>query len=363
MTLFDRYLIRRLAGMALRVCAAFAGIFVLVDLLTVRLEKITRYDIPLVTTVEYYVYQMPMILFEYHVLSVAMLAAGLMVFGKLAQNQELTSLLAGGVSLRRLAVPALGLALLVSSAAFLTAETAGVEAVARQKVIDDNYFRRVSGSDRGAQSWTNLGEDRWTCHVLSFNREALTGQNVFLHLNEPDRVEEIRAGRIYWEPDSREWLLEDGYWFRFDPNQEWQGSSERITQRAAPFSAPPEELFALDQPPGAVSIGALAADIERAERLNTPTQSARIALHEKVARPMTGFIMMLLALPFAARIRRGGVAAGFGASLAIGMVFLLAHFSATGLGHLGLLPPWFAAWIANAVFFACGTVLIFRTPT
>jgi lipopolysaccharide export system permease protein len=352
MTLFDGYLVRKLAATVLRVCTAFIGIFVLVDLLTARFEQIGRYEVPVLKAAAYYVYQLPIILFEYQVLSVALLAAGLMVFGRLAQNQELTALLAGGVSLRRLAVPALALGLLVSAGAFFIAETTGVEAVARQKIIDENYFRRVSSSDRSAQSWTNLGEERWTCHVLSFNREALTGQDVYLHLNGPDRVEEIRAGRIYWEPDTREWLLE-----------EWQGSSERITQRAAPFSASPEELFALDQPAGAVSYWTLAADIERAERLNTPTQSARIALHEKVARPMTGFIMMLLALPFAARIRRGGVAAGFGASLAIGMVFLLAHFSATGLGHLGLLPPWFAAWIVNAVFFVGGTVLFFRTPT
>ncbi|MBI1321444.1 MAG: LptF/LptG family permease [Candidatus Hydrogenedens sp.] len=363
MTLFDRYLLRQLLGTIVRVCIAFIGIFVLIDLLSARVEKIAKYDVPPWTVVEFYLFQIPVILFEYNVFAVAVLASGLMVFGRLAQNQELTALLAGGVSLRRVALPGLALALLLSGCVFTFTETLGVQASALQRDIEYTYFRRTKDAERGPRSWANLGTDKWTCHVLSFNPLALTGQDVFLHLNRPDRVEEIRAGRIFWEPERGQWLLEDGYWYRFDPQQEWAGSSTRITQTPAPFDAAPEELFALEQPAGGKSIVTLAEDIARAERLNTPTHNARIALNEKVSRPLIGFIMMLLALPFAARIRRGGIAVGFGASLAIAMVYLFIHFGAVGLGHLGLLPAWFAAWIANIVFFAFGVAMFRRTPT
>ena len=74
-------------------------------------------------------------------------------------------------------------------------------------------------------------------------------------------------------------------------------------------------------------------------------------------------MMVGLAIPFAIRLRRGGLAISFGASLAIALTYLVVFSAAIALGHAGHLNPVTAAWFANALFFATGLVLFFRTPT
>jgi len=363
MNLYDRYLVRRFCGYIFRACFALVGLYILIDLLTNRIERIDRYDVPVGAVLEYYALQIPELLFQYHILAIAMLSAGVMIFGGLAERHEVVSMLAGGVSLRRLARPVIALGVVLAIAALAFAEFAGVHATARHELIDQTYFRRGSEDAQQTRSWNNLGEQGWTCNVLSFNRLALTGQDVYLHLNRPDRIEEIRADRIYWDPQLEQWLLEDGRRFRFDPSREWEGVSSRITQEPAPFQTPPDQLFALERPANTKPVWTLATDIARAERLRVPTQRAKVAFHEKLAAPFIGAIMLLLAVPFAMRVRRGGLAIGFGLSAALAMAYLLVHFGATGLGNLGILPAPIAVWFANAVFLGLGTHLFIRTPT
>ena len=73
--------------------------------------------------------------------------------------------------------------------------------------------------------------------------------------------------------------------------------------------------------------------------------------------------MIWLAIPFAMRLRRGGLAISFGASIAVAISFLILFVIGMTLGHVDRLPPLAAAWLANGVFLAIGLVLFYRTPT
>ena len=140
MNLYDRHLIRRFCANIVRTCLALVGLYVLIDILTARLEFIDSYDIPILVVLEYYALQIPKLLFQYHILAIAMLSSGVMIFGGLAERHEITSMLAGGVSLRRLARPVLALGLALAIGALAVSEFAGVHASARLEKIDQNYF-------------------------------------------------------------------------------------------------------------------------------------------------------------------------------------------------------------------------------
>ena len=166
-----------------------------------------------------------------------------------------------------------------------------------------------------------------------------------------------------------QWLLERwavGFQLRPERGTGPDQWTTRITQEPAPFEVPPERLFALEQPASSKVVhGRLAADIQRAEATeHVPTLGARVAFQEKLARSAyVGAIMLLLAVPFAMRVRRGGLAIGFGLSAAIALAYLLVHFGATGLGNLGILPAPIAVWCANVLFFGLGAWLFLKTPT
>jgi lipopolysaccharide export system permease protein len=362
MTLLDRYIAGRFAALLWKIMLSLVLLVILVDLLTHRQDNIIDYRVPPLVVAQYYLTFVPTILFEYHVAAIAVLIAGLMSLSRAAQDQEITAALAGGISIRRLTRWPVILALLLAGAAFGIQETLGVSATDTASGIEEKYFSRFSQDRRAGISWANLSGG-WTCHILKFNRAALTGQDVYIHKMNSGAVQEIRAERIWWDRENRRWLLERGRWFTMDPGKEWEQQVSRITQIEAPFNEAPDQLFALDKPSATKNVIALRADLKRAAALNIPTGALRVDWHAKFARPALCFIMIFLAIPFAIRLRRGGAASGFGLSIAIGLGYLVLFYATMGLGHLGKLPPVLAAWLPNALFLAAGLILYRRTPT
>ncbi|MCL4215563.1 MAG: LptF/LptG family permease [Candidatus Hydrogenedentes bacterium] len=359
MTLVDRYLLRRTVAALLRTVVALLGMYVLVDLLTHRLESVG--ETPLLIIVQYYVCFIPFLLYAY-IAPFAVLIAGLLVLGETAQNNEVTALLASGVSLRRFVRWPVIAALLFAVGLFAMQETVGAHATRRAHEIENSYFsRNPLAENRGAVSWSRLSGD-WTVLIEKFNRLALTGEGVHLHSIGQDAVEQIDARRIFWDESKQQWILERGRWLTFPPDVD-EVQTRRISQMPAPFDETPTELFALEEPADAKTAAELSADLRAAELRRRPVQGKWVYYHAKFSQPAASFVMIFLAVPFAMRLRRGGLAIGFGMSLAIGIAYLMLSNTAVFLGASGHANPVVAAWLANGVFFILGVALFFRTPT
>jgi len=361
MTVLDRYLLVRLGSALIKAVVSFLFLFVFIDLLTERRGDILQYDVPWHAVLRYYAAMMPQVV--YQVAPLGVLVSGLLVLGDAAQNNEVTAALAGGISLRRFVRTPLVAALVFSIAVFIMEESIGAQAGRQAAAIDENYFARSdSGSLRTGVSWASL-RGGWTCHILKFNRLALTGENVLLNSIRRDAVEQIIARRIYWDEQRRQWMIEDGRWLIFDPDVEGVEAEVRITQLPAPITESPGELFAMDRPPKTKTAGQLAREVRRAADRGIDVQGLLVDYHAKFSQPALSFVMIWLAVPFALRIRRGGVAISFGASIAIALAYLILFGIGVTLGDVGRLPPVLAAWLANIVFLTIGVVLFLRTPT
>lgn len=362
MTLLDRYLARRMLSMLFRILLGLYLLFVLIDFVVARNTEVVKYHVPISIIALYYLTFIPTIFFTFQAAAWSVLLAGLLVLGRAAQDNEITAALAGGIPLRRLVrIPVL-IAFCMMVTAFAVEETVGVELTRQVREIDRKYFSRFDQELSSGQSWTNLAGG-WTCHVLKFNRKALTGQDISIHAFREDRVEEIRANRIFWDEARDAWILEDGYWHVKQPGEAAaEVGGHRITQEPAPFSEAPEYLFSLEEPVTTRSVAGVYADLRVAESQGKPVAGLWAQYYAKFSRPVLCFIMIWLAIPFAVRIRRGGVAMGFGISIAIALAYFVLFFASMGLGQLGKLPPMAAAWTANLVFAALAVVLYRRTP-
>jgi lipopolysaccharide export system permease protein len=343
----------------LRALFALVLIYVLIDWLTHREVDIARYDVPATVVFQYYLNFVPQILLR--VAPFAVLISALLVLGDAAQNNEVTAVLAGGISLRRLVRMPVAIALVLSGALFLMNETLGTTAAQQTQRIEQGYFSRSMETERRGVSWANLSGG-WTCHIGKFNRIALTGEDVLIYLRTPQEIQQVEARRIYWDERLGQWILEDGGWYTFDPGATRLIPS-RIRQRPAPFAETPEQLFALEEPAETKSAEELLRDIESATERSAPVARLLVDYHAKFSQPAVSFVMVWLAVPFAMRLRRGGLAIGFGTSLVIAIAYLLVYAIAMSLGYAGRIGPPIAAWSANAAFFAVGLFLFWRTPT
>ena len=361
MTTLDRYLAGRFVATLFRAMLSLLALYVVIDLLSTRAGLIQKHEVPLRIAAQYYAAMAPGIIIDY-LAPFSVLVACLLVLGDAAQKNEVTAALACGISLRRLVRLPMLLGMMGAVGLFYAQDTLGVRAAERAEHIDSNYFSRNDAAERSPVSWANLS-GMWTCHIMKFNRMALTGEGVLVHAFTAQRQYQIKADRIYWDPDSAQWLLERGWWQEFDAETHQRLRNQRITIRPAPFDEQPDALFALDRPPETLRAEELRRRILAAEEHNRPVQGLWVAYYTKFAKPTMSFTMVLLAIPFAMRIRRGGLAIGFGASIAIAIAYMLVFTVGLGLGQMGRIEPAVAAWAANALFLLVGLALFLRTPT
>ena len=364
MTLLDRYIAARFISSLLRTLVALVMLYILIDFIAGRQDDIAGKDVPAGVVLQYYWNLLPQLI--YRMMPLSVLLAGLLVFGDAAQHNEITAALAAGISMRRITRGPIVIALVVAGAVFMLDQVIGADAMRTARALEANYFKRNPDVTRPGVSWANL-DNSWTCHILKYNRVANTGEDVFLHSIREDAAEQIHAHRIYWDPNRRDgegaWILEDGIWVVFEPDVDRKRSARRITQVEAPIAETPEQLFALDERPDTKPADQLAEDIARAAARGLPAGPYWVSWHAKYAIPALNFVMIWLAIPFAMRVRRGGLAIGFGMSLSIAMTYLVLFATCMALGHGGHLSPAAAAWTPNAVFFALGLFLYARTPT
>jgi len=364
MTLLDRHLAAQFLTGFVKTLVTLVLLYIFIDFLTARRADMVENEVPLGVILQYYANYSPQLI--YRMSPLAVLLAGLLVFGTAAQHREIIAALAGGISMHRLVCVPVLLAALIALGVYTADTVFGAGATQTAQQLRLKYFERNPDSRRAGVSWPNL-EGGWTAHVIKYNRIANTGEDVFIHAIREDAVEQIQARRIYWDPEfegeAGAWLLEDGVWVVFEPGASAVRESRRITQTEAPFDDSPEELFALEARPETKPSAALARDIERAEARGLPASQFWTNWHAKFAVPALNFVMIWLAIPFAMRVRRGGLAIGFGLSLVIGVSYLGLFAVTMALGNAGRLEPALAAWLPNALFFLVGMVLYSRTPT
>ena len=362
MTVLDRYLAGRLLSTFIKVVLSLVLLVSLIDLVVTRQNVIVRYQVPWTVVLQFYLTFAPTILFEFHAAAISLLVAALIVLGRAAQDNEILALLAGGVSLRRIVRAPVLVALLVSFLVFAVQESYGVSASKLHRHIQGKFFSKVTDRTRHGVSWTNLG-DGWTCHILKFNTRANSGQDVYLHAFRDKRLEEIRAKRIFWDESQSRWFIEEGRRAVFDQDKEWEIISTRITQEEAPFQEAPEKLFALSVSAQEKTATDLAKDIEDARSLGVPVRDHLVNYHVKFAQPALCFVIIWLAIPFAIRLRKGGIMISFGISTMVAIAYLVLFTLGAGLGYMGTLPPPVAAWTANVLYLAVGLLLFSRVPT
>ena len=107
----DRYLLKQYLKILFFSVLAFVVIYVTVDVFE-EIDNFIDHEASLLDVAEYYLYSIPFILT--YIIPVSLLLGTVFSMGVMSRRNELTALIASGVSLVRIAAPVLVTALLVS---------------------------------------------------------------------------------------------------------------------------------------------------------------------------------------------------------------------------------------------------------
>jgi lipopolysaccharide export system permease protein len=88
-----------------------------------------------------------------------------------------------------------------------------------------------------------------------------------------------------------------------------------------------------------------------------------VDMNIKLAFPMINLVMILIGIPIALSIKKGGIPFAVFLGVAACFLYLVVFGFSRSLGLSGALPPILSAWFANVAFFFFGSYLIMRVKT
>jgi LPS export ABC transporter permease LptF/LPS export ABC transporter permease LptG len=358
--LLDRYVARLFTMVFGLVVLSGVSLFVIFDL-SETIDEILKNKVPTGLVLNYYKYTSLQMFYD--IAPVVVLVTTLMTFSLLARTNEITACKALGMSLYRLALPAVAASLIVTlfcgylESSVLPASNAKV-AQLKDRIRGSATVRTYRRADR---QWL-FGQGRYIYNYLHYDpqQQSLQRLQVF------DFDENHRLSRRLVADSARYlgevWEFSNG-WSRSFKEVEVTDYKRFTESKIVRYPETPDYFESEIRPPEQMRYSELKDYIQELRESGQPVPELQVRLENKIAFPVVSLVMALVALPFAFRIGKQGALYGLGVSVVLGMVFLGIFAFFTTLGEAGALPPAVAVWSPSAVFSILSVYLFLGVKT
>ena len=366
--LLDRWLLGELITPLLFAVALFTVLSLSVGVLFELVRQIVESNLPVLIAIQVLLQRLPSFL----VLSfpMATLLATLLAYGRLSANSELTALRSVGVTATRMIIPALVLALVMSSLTFffndvlvprsnrsaeVTLRRALGKAIATEKGDNVIYprFGRVEEPD-GSTSKGLL-----QLFYASKFRDGTMTRVTLLDFSRAGFTQMLLAKSAQWNEQEAKWEFLDGQILTLTPSG--STTSADFDRYLYPLSAAPIRIARLPKDANNMTVAEAlqaeqllqdAGDVKGARKL-------QVRIQEKFTLPMACLVFGLIGASLGAKPNnRTSRSQGFGISVVMILVYYVLGFSFSSLGVKGTLPPLLAAWTPVLISLAGGGFLL-----
>ena len=352
--LLDRWLFSELIGPLLFAIAMFTVLAITVGALFELVRLISEKNLPVLIATQVLLQRLPSFL----VLSfpMATLFATLLAYGRLSSNSELTALRSVGVTATRMIIPALMLALVMSSLTFLfndvlvprsnrlaevTLSSALGKAISTEKGNNIIYprFGRVEEPD-GSSSKGLL-----QLFYASRFQDGIMTRVTLLDFSRAGFTQMLLAERGQWNEQEAKWEFLNGQILTLTPSG--STTSADFDRYLYPLSAAPIRIAQLPKDARNMTV-VEALQAEQLLQNSGDLKGARklqVRIQEKFTFPMACLVFGLIGASLGAkpnnRTNRGQ---GFALSIVMILTYYLLASSFSALGVKGTLTPILAAW-------------------
>ena len=366
--LLDRWLLGELIGPLLFAIAMFTVLALTVGVLVELVRQIAEFNLPVLIAIQVLLQRLPSFL----VLSfpMATLFATLLAYGRLSTNSELTALRSVGVTATRMIIPALVLALVMSSLTFLFNDVL----VPRSNRAAEVTLRRALGKAISTEKGDNIIYPRFgrveepdgstskgLLQLFYANkfRDGIMTRVTLLDFSRAGFTQMLLAESAKWNKQEAKWEFFNGQILTLTPSG--STTSADFDRYLYPFSAAPIRIAKLPKDANNMTV----AEALQAEQL---LQSAgdlkgarklQVRIQEKFTFPMACLVFGLIGSSLGAKPNnRTSRGQGFALSIVMILVYYLLAFSFSALGVKGTLPAVLAAWSPVLISLAGGGFLL-----
>ncbi|PYQ49695.1 MAG: hypothetical protein DMF59_12830 [Acidobacteria bacterium] len=343
--IMDRYILREFLKILALVLISVAVLAIVVDYTQIS-GDVQANRIAFHTLFAYYRFMLFQI--ANWTLPISVLVATLITFGLFSKNNEVTAFKSGGISLYRVAMPVVSIAVVMSVFSYLTADY--VLPYSNQRV--DELRKKIKGqrsvAARDQQKLWFLGKGRYIINFLAYDRNA----------RQLSQVQVFENAR--W--DGQGWVFERGWIRSFGDHREVIYTAMTTPLRLF-YRERPEEFATEIKAPEQMTFAQLRRYIETIRKSGYAAEELSVKLYEKTSWPFISVVMALIALPFAFRTGKRGALYGVGIALVVGIIYWMVFAVFTKFGEVGNLPPVLSAWSANVLFAIAAVYLFLNVDT
>ena len=357
--ILDRYVLRRLLLIFSLVFSSLLLVFYIINILEL-IDNLIENRVPFIYVLKYDFYATPEI--ATIILPIAILTAVLLTFSLMSKNNEVVAVQVSGISLPRLALPALFLGLGISLAVFFVQENVLPEANRRSARMLDVIHNRQSAADvEFARNWV-LGRDN-RVYFYDFYEKR---RRRFVHFNIIDldggsRLRRRLSARSATWQGERTLLLRDGF------SREFRGQLPAAMRpfRKLRLDVAENQKFFTEKVrfTGAMNSSELRDYIRYLEAKRSDPLRYRAQLYNNYAFPFSSLVMVFIAIPFSFLMGNRGALFGIGIAVGVSMIYWGALGIFSALGTTGSISPLLAAFAPLVLFSLVSLFLFFKIRT
>jgi lipopolysaccharide export system permease protein len=325
--------------------ASVVVLYLLIDLFE-EFNYFTSRKVGLLIILLYYLYELPSAVNLLY--PVSLLLAVFVVYGQMVRHREFHALKSAGVSVYRLFAPAVVLGL--GSVGLYLAGSEYVTVPANRRLSDLRRFRierRTAPSlDRRQNVYLAAGGQV----LYARETEADSILRDFSVIN-VDPARQVRS-----RTDGREAVFIGGHWRATDVSSRTFDSAGREvlvkseTIDLAALTLRPSDFAGPSRPIEETRAGDLRDHIIRMKRAGENVAAEEVEYHYRFSYSLIGLVVVLLGLPMAVQLRKGGVMFGLGLGLLFSFLYWGAIQTGRAYGTSHVISPAMAAWLPNIVF-------------
>ena len=365
--ILDEYVIREFLGTFLLVQTAFVMLIIVFTFFDL-IGDMLRNHIPPATMGAYLVNLTPSMI--YQIAPLAVLIAALVTFGVLNRNSEIIAMKATGISLYRLVIPIVSIAMILAVSLFLFDQYYLPQANRKQEALRATIKGRPPQTFlHPEQKWIfgqpRPGEPSRIFYYQFFDTDKNEFANLSVFEFNPSTFQlsrRIFAERAAWDAGAGTWRFMNG-WERDIQVANVTDYKDFLVTTFPEIHEAPDYFTKEDLEAQEMNFGQLDHYIRDLSQSGFDTMRLRVALWHKVAYPLVAVVMVVLAIPFALSMGRRGSLTGIAVAIAVALAYIMLDGLFGALGNVNYLPSALAAWSSDILFGLVGGYLLLRTPT
>ena len=357
--IIDSYIIKKLILTFVLVLLSLLMIFFIVTVIEL-IDNTIENNVAFYYILKYIYYDMPYTISL--VLPVSVLTSVLLTFSLMSKNNEITAVQISGISLYRLALPAILLGVVLSTLCFYIQEniTPNSNKLA-QETLNIIYKRNVKTDVELIKNYVVGKNNQFYSYSFFDKKKSKFIKFNIIYMDENfNTVRRISTQYARWI-DKKNLILRNGFERTFKDNillnfKKFKSKKITIEQGKSLFT----KKIAFSQ---FMNIKKLKKYINYLEKNKSDTKRYEARLFYKYSFPFSSLIMVLIAIPFSFLMGKKGALYGIGIAVGLSMIFWSGIGIFSALGSTGSLSPFISAFAPIFIFLAFSTYLFINVKT